>query len=146
MGSRQVWVGEAPVDGFSSPFAGAEFAVMVAAFRTAAAVDRVRLARSIVEQGCRYAVCAGTDCDHWEDAFDTVAVERNPDGDASRLVMTTSHRDESLDEVAEFLFTCTFIDDRVPERLVVLTVGGQSGDHEEVKEAVARVLARYTPR
>jgi hypothetical protein len=83
-GSRQVWVGDMPtLGGFASPFGGAKFAVMVAALEDVPAVDRVHLARSLVEQGCRYAVCFGVNCDKWETVFDDVDVEVNPHGEAS---------------------------------------------------------------
>jgi hypothetical protein len=140
--TRQVWVAEIlPAASFVSPFADGTFAVMVAAFGPAPLEDKRRLARSLVQQGCRVAVCAGADCDEWETVFDDVAVEESPVREASRFVMTTSHKDESLEEVAEFLFTCTAIEGRVPERFVVLTLTAQVTDQQAVRDTIARVLA-----
>jgi hypothetical protein len=67
-------------------------------------------------------------------------MEKNPDGDASRFVMTTSHRGESLEEASEFLFTCTAIDERTPERFVVLTVGAVTADRAALNETIARII------
>jgi hypothetical protein len=53
---RQVWIGDVPVAGFTSPFGGREFAVMIAAFTAVPVLDKIRLARSLIDQGCRYAV------------------------------------------------------------------------------------------
>ena len=139
--SRQVAIGDVPVTGFASPFAGERFAAMIVAFRSASVAEKERLARSLIHEGCRYAVCAGVDCDEWEAAFDDVDVEENPDGEASRFVMTTCHKGESLDEVAEFRLTCTAIEEKVSERFFVLSVGGEGADREAVKETVARILA-----
>jgi hypothetical protein len=57
--NRQVWIGDVPVGEFTSPFGGSEFAVMIAVFNAGPVVDKIRLARSLIDQGCRYAVCAG---------------------------------------------------------------------------------------
>ena len=119
-----------PSVAFVSPFSGAEFAMMVASFEVTAVIEKVRLARSLIGQGCRYAVCAGVDCADWETVFDDVDVEKNPEGEASRFVMTTSHEGESLEEVVEFFLQNTFIQDSRPERFLVLTVGGQTEDRK----------------
>lgn len=139
--SRQVWVGDLPGAGLTMPFAGGKFAAMIAAFAVVPVFEKDRLARSLIDQGCRYAVCAGVDCDDWESAFDDVDVEQNPEDEASRFVMTTSHKGELLDEVVEFLFTCTAIEENVPERFVVLIVGAEGAEREAVRGTVDRVLA-----
>ena len=138
---KEVWVGDVPVAGFASPFAGDEFAAMIAVFTRVPFVEKDRLARSLIHQGCRYAVCAGVECDDWESAFDDVDVEQHPEGEASRFVMTTSHKGEALETVAEFLFMCTAIEKKVPERFVVLLVGAEGAHREAVRETVTRVLA-----
>lgn len=139
--SKDVWVGDVPVAGFASPFSGGKFAAMVIAFTAVPAVEKERLARTLIDQGCRYAVCAGVECEDWESAFDDVDIDEIAEGEASRFVLTTSHKGESLNEVADFLFTCAAIEEEVPERFVVLIVGAGATDAAAVNGTVARVLA-----
>src|SRR5262245_9073939 len=113
---------------------------MVAAFEAATVVDKVRLARSLIDQGCRYGVCAGVDCDDCAVVFDAGALEEDAKAEADSCVATCD-RGESVDQAAEFLFTCTAIEERSPECFMILTVGARAADREAVKGTVARALA-----
>ena len=69
-------------------------------------LDRAALARGLLEAGCRYFVCAGLECDVWEESADEeyaqLLVERGHDVEESNLVVTTSHANEPPAEVARF--------------------------------------------
>ena len=94
------------------------------------------LSTRIVRQGCRYAVCAGVGCSSWDDAIDMVLVMDEIDGRPGPFVMTTWHEDESIQDVAEYFALNTRFDDWVPERFVVLVVGGASELEVKVRAAV----------
>jgi hypothetical protein len=63
------------------------------------------LARALIRAGCRYAVCAGRECEQWHDMFDECLVEDRLDSankNEDALVMTTWHDGETPDDVASF--------------------------------------------
>jgi hypothetical protein len=136
---KEVWFGELePAATLPSPPAGAPFALMIVAFMKLPADELLRIAAALVDQGCRYAVCAGVDSTEWETAFDDADLQRNPNCEPGRFVMTTSHPSESLDEVASFLLWCTAIEGDLPARFVVATIEANPSDQMSVKEAVGR--------
>ena len=126
---------------FTSPFPGCGFALLLMSGDEDVTPDEQwQLSRQIVEEGCRYAVCAGFDCSSWHDSIDMVCVIKEVDGRPPPFVMTTWHEDESLEEVAEFFATCTSIDDRRPGAFAVLIVGGPDSLEKEVRTAVMRAF------
>jgi hypothetical protein len=138
---REVWVGDITSSTtLASPPGGSAFALMLVAFRQASPSDMHRVARSLVDQGCRYAVCAGVESADWETAFDDADLETNPNCEPDRFVTTTSHPTESLEEVAAFLLSCTAIDGGEPERFVVATVGAGAPDRSAVRAAVSHAV------
>jgi hypothetical protein len=67
------------------------------------ASERVRLANALLDAGCRYAVCGGVDCEVWHDTIDWAFVDREiANNHAARLVMTTGHTDEPIEDVVQF--------------------------------------------
>jgi hypothetical protein len=128
-GGRELWLGEVDAStSMASPPGGSAFALMIVAFRQAPDVEMHRVARALIDQGCRYAVYAGVDSDAWETAFDLAALETNPECEPDRFVTTTSHPTEPLDDVAAFLFSCTAIDGDEPKRFVVAGIGAEGDD------------------
>ena len=138
---REVWVGDVTSStALRSPPGGSAFALMLVAFGQASAPDMRRVARSLIDQGCRYAVCAGVDSGDWESAFDDADLQTNPNCEPDRFVTTTSHAAESLEEVATFLFSCTAIDGAEASRFVVATLDGDARDLSAVRAAVSHAL------
>jgi len=95
------------------------------------------LSREIVQAGCRYAVCSGSNCASWEDSFDFASVLEEADGKQGRFVMTTSHENETLKEIAGFFVEHTAFEDFVPAHLVIIGIGLEA----PVDEARAAVIA-----
>jgi hypothetical protein len=139
---REVWVGAVvPTAPVASPFGGAEFALMLADFSGALSEDeRISVARSLIKQGCRYAVCCGPESNVWETLFDKADLEGNPDSAPERLVMTTSHVSEPLDEVAWFFLLNTSTPHFQPRRFLALTVGAQPETFGAVKAGISKAL------
>ena len=132
---------DAPSD-FVSPFPGILFPCMVwdhaGRFTDA---QRTQVARQLIQAGCRHAVCGGQNCDAWHIAVDLEFVRLHVDDpDEARdavHVMTTSHADESPDELAFFFVWNTNFDYHYFMRYVVLHVG-DGPTREQVDAAVRR--------
>jgi hypothetical protein len=138
---RELWLGE--VDSSArlvSPPGGSTFALMLVAFKRASDVEMHRVARALIDQGCRYAVCAGVDSEAWETAFDEADLETNPQCNPDRLVTTTSHAAKPLEDVAAFVFSCTAVDGYEPTRFVVASIGAEADDQLRLRTAVRSAL------
>ncbi|MDT0605376.1 DUF7684 family protein [Thalassotalea castellviae] len=61
--------------------------------------EKDKLILSLLEQDYILFCVVGVDCEKWEDIIDELAVG---DGSNPKFVTTTSHPDESIDEVIEF--------------------------------------------
>jgi len=110
---------------FASPFKEAEFAALIyAAAQNIAREEQEALSDQIVASGCRYAVCAGHNCESWHDSIDLADVKRNG-GEVrdNNIVMTTWHDDESLEDIVFFFLNNTSFDYFSAARFVVLIVG-----------------------
>jgi hypothetical protein len=107
----------------------APFACLVWDHGPTVAADTVReaVARAVLSAGCRYVVCGGASPDAWELTFDMAYVERNLEGELP-LVVTTSHEDESVDEVAFYFVRCVAVDDLDLSNFVVLHVGATTAN------------------
>ncbi len=105
--------------------------------------ERAEIAGRVLRAGCRYVVCGGLGCDLWEESFDEEFVEQTytleePEVEA-RHVMTTSHQDQSVDEVAFFFVKLTAFDDWMPSEFVLLHAG--LGPDREALESCIRANA-----
>lgn len=87
--------------------------------------ERSRLARRLIAMGCRYAVCAGETCAQWEHEVDSafIDLELTETQRQDRFVMTTSHADETLDDVAFFFVYQTNFNQHAFDDLLVLQLG-----------------------
>jgi hypothetical protein len=97
------------------------------------------LAEALLADGCRYAVCAGKQCERWHDIIDEVFVQRHLDQPESvsdaEHVMTSWHDGEPPDDVAFFFILNTNFDDLEFDRYVLLHIG-QGSDSAEVDARV----------
>jgi hypothetical protein len=105
------------------------------------AEERSKLADALIASNCCYAVCAGVDCEAWEDSVDDVFA-RTSDASANvsdeRHVMTTAHSNESVDDVALFFVRNTNFGEHDFHKFLILHVGGSSADRQLVVDAVRR--------
>ena len=134
---------ELPYD-FLSPFSGEEFAVMIwVADAVVSEEARARVTEQLVKQGCRYAVCAGHECEIWHDSIDWAFLETGPDFQPpnEKFVMTTWHEGESAEEVAEFFALNTSFDNFVAKNFLVLFIGRDKDLEERVVKTVRSLLA-----
>jgi hypothetical protein len=104
--------------------------------------ERHRLVSGLLEQGCRYFVCGGSNPSAWEDAADEAHVAMTLDASHSernaRLVMTTAHRGESEDDVAFFFVLNTSFDHPRFSDFLVLVIGTDNVAAERLAEGVRR--------
>lgn len=129
---------------FSSPFDGAAFPCLIwdhdGRFTE---TQRSELARTLIQVGCRYAVCGGVSCEKWHDVIDMefVALHLDDSDDLlkAEFVMTTWHDYESPDEVAFFFVLNTNFDDHDFRRYLVLHIG--TGPAQEQVDAAVRKFA-----
>jgi hypothetical protein len=103
---------------------------------------RSAVVQALLDSGCRYAVCAGSDCDAWHSLIDTESTARyldDPEGQQAEHVMTTSHEGENPDEVAFFFVRLTNLNSHDFRRYVVLHIG--SGPATAAVDAAVRRFA-----
>jgi hypothetical protein len=133
---------------FASPFAGQEFAaLLLVAASDVTAQEQADLARALVAQGCRYAVCAGNGCSSWDDAIDEAAVIAELQGAPNYgFVMTTWHETEPLEDIASCFLEQALIDDAEPVHHLAVLVGGASAQLEQLESALQSVGGRPTMR
>lgn len=100
--------------------------------------DKEAFATRVINAGCRYAVCAGSECSEWHDAFDWAFVHSVPEEEQeAKLVMTTSHEGETLDDTTFFFVLNTNFHDHDFKQFLVLHLG-DSPLRAEVNEWVRR--------
>lgn len=124
---------------FISPLNGQDFALLlVGTDSKTSAEERESVCREIVRQGCRYAVCAGEQCELWHDTIDEEYFAASPDDSPSpdRMMMTTWHAQATLNEVVWYFRHCAIFDEFRPRLLLVLILGG---DPELCHEIASRV-------
>lgn len=143
--NRDVWFGrlERPF-AFESPFGGQEFVLLlVTAGGGVTAGEQAAICDQIVRQGCRYAVCAGPDCELWHDNLDDAFLSTDPNFDPpeEREMMTSWHDGEPLVDVVWFFLNCTSFDSFIAERFLILAIGIDAAAEREVIDAVTSSLA-----
>ena len=127
---------------FESPFAGAEFAALIVACDPTISHDeQSEISRSIVVQGCRWAVCVGNRASTWDDSIDLayLGTDKNFEPADSTHVMTTWHDEDSPQEIARFFVNDTSFDHFEARNLLIVYLGcdaeiqetfGSAADHE----------------
>lgn len=141
---REVWFGRVdhPSD-FASPFGDDDFAILLVTGRGISPGERAALCDRIVRLPCRYAVCAGADCERWHDVLDEsfLATDPNFDPPDERFIMTSWHSDEPLREAARFFLNGTSFDSFVARRFLAISVGADAAAEREVVETLTASAA-----
>lgn len=126
-----------PGDHLPPPFDGEPYAALVWATRPTFEAQKQRIARALVESGCRYVVCGGAESEVWEEAADDAFLAQDladpVPGDP--FGTTTSHRGEPPDEVAAFLVHAAGTGGDLPRGLV-LVVGPDELAQDRLIEAI----------
>jgi hypothetical protein len=143
-GGREAWAArlERPFR-FDSPFRGKPFVLLLWVLdETVTPEEQSELSAAIVRLGCRYAVCAGHEGSSWDDSIDWAYLETDADFSPpdSEFVMTTWHDDEPIEDVAEFFALSAKYEGFVPERFLVVCLGGSDADYARVRDAVSTHL------
>lgn len=131
-------------EAFALPFAADAYACLLVAGAPADDPARADLADRLLLSGCRYAVCAGVDCVAWEYAVDDAVLGLEFDDllAPGTAVITTSHADEPLADVAHFVVCCTGPEGPLRDApCLVLLVGASEADEGEVLACLAREAA-----
>ena len=124
------------------PFSGAVFPCLLWDHEGGASPEqKSALAGSLIDGGCRYAVCGGRENGDWEEAFDLAYVHRHGDKSDEEqdryFVMTTSHRDQPAGDVAFFFVFNTNFGEHDFREYLILHVGTPRAE-EPVDVWVAR--------
>ena len=126
---------------FSAPFGGQDFALLlVVADATITNDERDALSEEIVQQGCRYAVCTGSQCSKWDDSIDIAFIASDPNFSPpeERFIMTTWHENESMEDISDFFRWNTAFDSFVPRHYLAIIIGGDTENAQHVRSAIDR--------
>lgn len=123
------------------PFSGEEYVGVVwAADGTFDEAARIKVVGALIDSGCRYIVCGGVDCEEWHDDADVAFANLEATSDSEvPFVMTTWHRNESMEDVVFFATYCTNFDDHDFKFLLVLVVG-EASDRADCVARISQVL------
>jgi hypothetical protein len=106
--------------------------------------QRELVVTTLIEAGCRYFVCGGSDPGLWEDVADELFVRMTlnaPEAERTeRMVMTTAHEAESKEEVVFFFASCTDFDSHRFADYLVLAIGDDSGAPARLCSAVRAII------
>lgn len=97
------------------------------------------LVEKLLKSNCKYFVCAGIDCDLLEETIDEIDVKRNIDNNKSKVeyVMTTSHKDEDLNEVIDFALNCTNFDNYEFDKYLIIQIG-EKFTEKDIQEIIQK--------
>jgi hypothetical protein len=129
---------------FSSTFAGGEFAILLyIADADISPQQQADISDALLAQGCRYAVCAGYDCEKWHDAIDSAYLKRN-DGEPkdTNFVMTTWHDNENLENIVYFFLNNTWFDEWNPQNFLVLILGDHPAILADIRKEIEKDVIR----
>jgi len=127
---------------FRTPFEGGGFALLLYVVdKDISKNEQIEVSDAIVEQGCRYAVCAGHKCGDWDDMIDWSVLERNNfKSNDETDVMTSWHENESIKNIVYFFINNTNYGNFEAKNLYGVTLGSQKGLMEEIKEDINNQL------
>lgn len=101
--------------------------------------DRMSIAKELLAQGCRYAVCGGANADAWHLAFDLVFTDPqtyDPNGTSDHnFLMTTSHDGEAPADVAQYFVLNTNYEHFNFAKYLLVHVGN-GRRRQEIEDAV----------
>lgn len=117
---KELWIhqykGE---DSLQLPFTG-EFVCVV--WNESNTLLSAEITRSLLENGCRYVLCAGNISEKQERSVDELHVERTRQNAHTPHVMTTAHADESIEEVIDFALNATDFEETPFSKYLVLYI------------------------
>ena len=125
---------------FSSPFAKGEFVVLLYIADTGVSLQQqADVSDSLIAQGCRYAVCAGYDCETWHDAIDNAYLKRNG-GECrdANFVMTTWHEHDNLGDIVFFFLNNTQFEEWIPQNFLVLVLGNNPAILADIRKEIEK--------
>src|SRR5687767_9101828 len=123
---RQFWIVKVEEPGdFALPFGRVLYPCLVYANKPTSQEFKATISRMLIESDCRYAVCAGLECEVWHDMVDWSYLETDPDFDPpnTTLVMTTWHDLDTLEDVVFFFAMNTNFDGHSFRKYLILLVG-----------------------
>lgn len=137
--NRQISIVVLPddADSLTPPFEDDYALLLVITSPLVSVRQRDRITSDIVSSRCQYALTFGHDCEVWHDVIDETCV-----GDGAgeeRFLMTTSHDDEPIEDVVDFLWWNTSYEEFASERLAVVFIGVDS----ELESAIRNRLAYH---
>ena len=96
--------------------------------------DLVDFAAAFIRAGAAYVCCWGPDCERLHDCFDEADAIVNGEASDSRVLMTTWHADESLEESLWYALNSTFPASHYQDRTkaVIIVSIGDHGWYERV--------------
>lgn len=145
-GSKKVWFCQLTRPFvLEAPYPGHRYvAIVFSNDKSVTDSERQHLTRTLFASGCRYGIFAGDACDLWEEEMDYACIENAPDNECPEeaFTMTTSHKNETVEEVIEFGLRHTQFDPHVFDHFLVLLVGTRAGFREEVEQAVGSFIPR----
>jgi len=109
------------VEDFTSPVSvdAGSYVLVIASEKPTAALG-IKTARAWVDAGALYVCAWGPDCEQVEESFDYSSFL--PEYGKELALMTTSHKDEPIEEALWFAFNCAKLQDSEPELKVVVIV------------------------
>ena len=111
------------------------FACLLYSNQEKASSDEIEsVANWLVNSGCRYAVCAGVKCEEWHDTIDTADTIRDPN--TQNLIMTTWHKNETVEDVVWFWLNLTDFEDIAFENYLALLIGDSKTIEEKIQQAI----------
>lgn len=133
-----------PGGGPGPPFGEEPFAALVWAAERTSAAHKERTCAALIASGCRYLVCGGLEAAAWEEAADITFAAQDLAGSEfeERMVMTTSHEREPVDEAVWFFIRNTGFGDHDFTRCLVLLIGDDPGIRDELIAAMRIEAAR----
>ena len=96
--------------------------------------EMMLIANWLVLSGCRYALCAGLKCKEWHDTIDTADITRDPT--IQNLVMTTSHKNEPIEDVVWSWLNLTNFEDITFENYLALLIDDSKTIEEKIRQAI----------
>lgn len=98
---------------------------------------------ALINAGCRYFMAAGKNAEAWEMLFDVELC--SPTRDQSMHVMTTSHEDESLEDILFFMLKLTSVDDFEPREFCIVDVNSGTGADSLRSKVEASLIELLVP-
>lgn len=95
---------------------------------------RYKVSEWLVKRGCLYMMANGDECSLWDDSVDWANIEAHDFNDIpeDKLVMTTWHEDETLQEVFYFAISSVNFYPRI-RHMLVLDISHESREAEIIK-------------